>query len=156
MNERICFFLPWRVKKQKKTTNLFVCFWENLRRANQFYWFYLTFSYWKKLISLFLIQKLKLHKWNYLNVFYFAGDLERLRRFWLTGTCNPKKEEKKASEPLAPEQFLSLFFILMFGVFLAICLMGAEHAYIKWIRGRVAKTDKAGCCALISKVSYCG
>ena len=85
---------------------------------------------------------------------YFAGDLERLRRFWLTGTCNPKKEEKKASEPLAPEQFLSLFFILMFGVFLAICLMGAEHAYIKWIRGRVAKTDKAGCCALISKVSY--
>ena len=32
------------------------------------------------------------------------GDLERLRRFWLTGTCNPKKEEKKASEPLAPEQ----------------------------------------------------
>ena len=86
--------------------------------------------------------------------FYFAGDLERLRRFWLTGTCNPKKEEKKASEPLAPEQFLSLFFILMFGVFLAICLMGAEHAYIKWIRGRVAKTDKAGCCALISKVSH--
>ena len=85
--------------------------------------------------------------------FYFAGDLERLRRFWLTGTCNPKKEEKKASEPLAPEQFLSLFFILMFGVFLAICLMGAEHAYIKWIRGHVAKTDKAGCCALISKVS---
>ena len=80
--------------------------------------------------------------------------MERLRRFWLTGTCNPKKEEKKASEPLAPEQFLSLFFILMFGVFLAICLMGAEHAYIKWIRGRVAKTDKAGCCALISKVSY--
>ena len=41
----------------------------------------------------------------------------------------------------------------MFGVFLAICLMGAEHAYIKWIRGHVAKTDKAGCCALISKVS---
>ena len=99
------------------------------------------------------MQKLKLHKQKYLNVFYFAGDLERLRRFWLTGTCNPKKEEKKASEPLAPEQFLSLFFILMFGVFLAICLMGAEHAYIKWIRGHVAKTDKAGCCALISKVS---
>ena len=24
--------------------------------------------------------------------------MERLRRFWLTGTCNPKKEEKKASE----------------------------------------------------------
>ena len=34
------------------------------------------------------------------------GDLERLRRFWMTGTCNPKKEEnmKRSSEPLAPEQ----------------------------------------------------
>ena len=86
-------------------------------------------------------------------IFFLAGDLERLRRFWLTGTCNPKKEEKKASEPLAPEQFLSAFFLLMCGIFLAICLMGLEHAYIKWIRGRVAKTDRAGCCALISKVS---
>ena len=32
------------------------------------------------------------------------GDLERLRRFWLTGTCKVKKEEKRFSEPLAPEQ----------------------------------------------------
>ena len=50
----------------------------------------------------------------------FSGDLERLRRFWLTGTCNPKKEEKKASEPLAPEQFLSAFFLLLCGILLAI------------------------------------
>ena len=83
----------------------------------------------------------------------FLGDLERLRRFWLTGTCNPKKEEKKASEPLAPEQFLSAFFLLMCGICLATGLMGLEHAYIRWIRGRVVKTDKAGCCALVSRVS---
>eukprot|EP00093_Oithona_nana_P005243 05243.XXX_109830_119428_1 [CDS] Oithona nana genome sequencing. len=79
------------------------------------------------------------------------GDLERLRRFWLTGTCNPKKEEKKASEPLAPEQFLSAFFLLLCGIFLSVGLMGMEHAYIKWIRGKVVKTDEAGCCALVSR-----
>lgn len=83
----------------------------------------------------------------------FVGDLERLRRFWLTGTCNPKKAEKKASEPLAPEQFLSAFFLLMCGIVLATGLMGLEHAYIKWIRGRIVKTDEAGCCALVSRVS---
>ena len=80
------------------------------------------------------------------------GDLERLRRFWLTGTCNPKKVDKKASEPLAPEQFLSAFALLVFGIGLAAGLMGMEHAYIKWVRGRVAKKDRAGCCALISMV----
>ena len=79
--------------------------------------------------------------------------MERLRRFWLTGTCNPKKEEKKASEPLAPEQFLSAFFLLLCGIFLSVGLMGMEHAYIKWIRGKVVKTDEAGCCALVSRVS---
>lgn len=31
--------------------------------------------------------------------------------------------------------------------------MGMEHAYIKWIRGKVVKTDEAGCCALVSRVS---
>ena len=85
---------------------------------------------------------------------HFSGDLERLRRFWLTGTCNPKKEEKKASEPLAPEQFLSAFFLLLCGIFLSVGLMGMEHAYIKWIRGKVVRTDEAGCCALVSRVRF--
>ncbi len=80
------------------------------------------------------------------------GDLERLSRFWLTGTCNPKKEEKKASEPLAPEQFLSAFFLLLCGILLATSLMALEHAYMKWVRGKVAKTDRAGCCAMLSLV----
>ena len=104
--------------------------------------------------ALLILNRAPLYITQVFNFPFFSGDLERLRRFWLTGTCNPKKEEKKASEPLAPEQFLSAFFLLMCGIFLAICLMGLEHAYIKWIRGRVTKTDKAGCCALISKVSY--
>lgn len=85
-----------------------------------------------------------------------AGDLERLRRFWLTGTCNPKKEEKKASEPLSHEQFLSAFWLLVCGIFLATALMALEHTYVRWIKTRVAKSDKAGCCALISTVSRNG
>ncbi len=87
-----------------------------------------------------------------INSMLVAGDLERLRRFWLTGTCNPRKEEKEASKPLAPEQFLSAFVLLVCGILLAGGLTGLEHAYVKWFRHRVAKTDKAGCCALISKV----
>ena len=81
-----------------------------------------------------------------------AGDLERLRRFWLTGTCNPKKEEKKASEPLAPEQFLSAFALLLCGILLAAGLMSLEYAYMKWGRKKITKTDKAGCCSLLSLV----
>ena len=81
------------------------------------------------------------------------GDLERLRRFWLTGTCNPYKEEKKASEPLAPDQFLALFLLLFFGIFIAIGLMGMEHGYMKWMRGTVNKArDTPGCLAMISLV----
>ena len=83
----------------------------------------------------------------------FLGDLERLRRFWLTGTCNPYKEEKKASEPLAPDQFLSLFLLLLCGIFIATGLMGMEHGYMKWMRGAVNKPrDSPGCMAMISLV----
>ena len=85
--------------------------------------------------------------------FSFAGDLERLRRFWLTGTCNPKKEEKKASEPLAPEQFLSAFFILLCGILVCVGLMGLEHAYVKYIRRSLVKSDKSWCFGFISLVS---
>ena len=82
-----------------------------------------------------------------------TGDLERLRRFWLTGTCNPKKEEKRSSEPLAPEQFLSAFFILMMGALLAAGLCSMEHVYFKYLRKSINKTEQAGCCALLSLVS---
>ena len=58
----------------------------------------------------------------------------------------------KASEPLAPEQFLSAFALLVCGIALAAGLTGLEHAYVRWIRIRVTRRDKAGCCALVSKV----
>ena len=86
-------------------------------------------------------------------IFFSIGDLERLRRFWLTGTCNPKKEEKKASEPLAPEQFLSAFFILLCGILVCVGLMGLEHAYVKYIRRSLVKSDKSWCFGFISLVS---
>ena len=82
-----------------------------------------------------------------------SGDLERSRRFWLTGTCKPKKAEKRSSEPLAPEQFISAFVLLMCGVCLAMGLVTLEHFYHKYMRERVSRTDKAGCCALVSLVS---
>ena len=93
-------------------------------------------------------------QWKIIVKFYnILGDLERLRRFWLTGTCNPHKEEKKASEPLAPEQFLSAFLLLLCGIFIATGLMGMEHGYMKWMRGTVGKPkDSPGCMAMISLV----
>jgi len=34
------------------------------------------------------------------------GDLERLGRFWMSGTCKPNEQEKRASEPLSIAQVL--------------------------------------------------
>lgn len=78
------------------------------------------------------------------------GDLERLRRYWMTGTCRPGKQEHKSSDPLALEQFLSAFLLLMAGILLAALLLLLEHLYFKYFRKRLAKTDRGGCCALIS------
>ncbi|XP_069687879.1 glutamate receptor ionotropic, NMDA 2B isoform X3 [Periplaneta americana] len=78
------------------------------------------------------------------------GDLERLRRYWMTGTCKPGKQEHKSSDPLALEQFLSAFLLLMSGILLAAVLLALEHVYFKYVRKHLAKTDRGGCCALIS------
>ncbi|KAK6630957.1 hypothetical protein RUM44_003129 [Polyplax serrata] len=78
------------------------------------------------------------------------GDLERLRRYWMTGTCKPGKQEHKSSDPLALEQFLSAFLLLMSGILLAALLLFLEYLYFKYIRKHLAKTDQGGCCALIS------
>ncbi|KAJ6638651.1 Glutamate receptor ionotropic, NMDA 2B [Pseudolycoriella hygida] len=78
------------------------------------------------------------------------GDLERLRRYWMTGTCRPGKQEHKSSDPLALEQFLSAFLLLMAGILLAALLLLLEHVYFKYFRKRLAKSDRGGCCALIS------
>ncbi|KAG5684927.1 hypothetical protein PVAND_014135 [Polypedilum vanderplanki] len=78
------------------------------------------------------------------------GDLERLRRYWMTGTCKYGKQEHKSSDPLALEQFLSAFLLLMAGILLAALLLLLEHLYFKYFRASLAKSDRGGCCALIS------
>ncbi|XP_059618480.1 glutamate receptor ionotropic, NMDA 2B [Phlebotomus argentipes] len=78
------------------------------------------------------------------------GDLERLRRYWMTGTCRQGRQEHKSSDPLALEQFLSAFLLLMAGILLAALLLLLEHVYFKYFRKRLAKSDGGGCCALIS------
>ncbi|XP_018906461.1 glutamate receptor ionotropic, NMDA 2B isoform X1 [Bemisia tabaci] len=78
------------------------------------------------------------------------GDLERLRRYWMTGSCKPGKQEHKSSDPLALEQFLSAFLLLMSGILLAALLLFLEHIYFKYVRQHLAKSDQGGCCALIS------
>ncbi|XP_046474039.1 glutamate receptor ionotropic, NMDA 2B isoform X1 [Neodiprion pinetum] len=78
------------------------------------------------------------------------GDLERLRRYWMTGTCKPGKEVQKSSDPLALEQFLSAFLLLMCGILLAALLLLLEHLYFKYVRHHLAKSDRGGCCALVS------
>ena len=85
--------------------------------------------------------------------FLFPGDIERLQRFWLTGTCQPKKQHRRASEPLAIEQFLSAYLLLLIGTVLAIVLLALEHIYFKYVRKLLAKKDSGGCCALVSLVS---
>ncbi|XP_073998122.1 glutamate ionotropic receptor NMDA type subunit 2 isoform X3 [Rhodnius prolixus] len=78
------------------------------------------------------------------------GDLERLRRYWMTGTCKPGKQEHKSSDPLALEQFLSAFLLLMAGILLAAILLLLEYLYFRYVRKHLAKTDRGGCCALVS------
>ncbi|KAL6435447.1 hypothetical protein ACFW04_005434 [Cataglyphis niger] len=78
------------------------------------------------------------------------GDLERLRRYWMTGTCKPGKEVQKSSDPLALEQFLSAFLLLMMGILLAAVFLLLEHVYFKYIRQHLAKSDDGGTCAIFS------
>lgn len=72
----------------------------------------------------------------------------------MTGACHPGKQEHKSSDPLALEQFLSAFLLLMSGILLAALLLFMEHLYFKYVRKHLAKTDQGGCCALISLVSF--
>ncbi|XP_023337750.1 uncharacterized protein LOC111708563 [Eurytemora carolleeae] len=60
------------------------------------------------------------------------GDLERLGRFWLHGTCKPNEQEKRASEPLSEAQFLSAFLLLVCGIITSIFLLTCEHIYLRY------------------------
>ncbi len=84
--------------------------------------------------------------------YLFLGDLERLSRFWMSGTCKPNEQEKRASEPLSIAQFLSAFLLLGIGTALSIVLLCCEHFYMKYLQGHVDRTNRAGCCGLISQV----
>ena len=82
------------------------------------------------------------------------GDLERLSRFWMSGTCKPNEQEKRASEPLSIAQFLSAFLLLAIGMGLSIVLLLLEHFYMRYLQTHVEKTNDNGCCALISQVRF--
>lgn len=82
-----------------------------------------------------------------------VGDLERLRSFWLQGACKPKQDKRNASHPLDVNQFMSAFLLLGCGILLTGLLLGLEHFYFKYIGRLLAKTDKVGCCSLVSRVS---
>lgn len=91
--------------------------------------------------------------------FYLSGDLERLRKYWMAGICKPgKHQHSTTSDPLAMEQFLSAFVLLMFGILLAFLLLGCESTYFKYARRRMYKKKNdpccCGCCKLISVVSF--
>lgn len=81
------------------------------------------------------------------------GDLERLSRFWMSGTCKPREnlQEKRASEPLSIAQFLSAFLLLAIGMGISMVLLLMEHFYMRYLQTHVQKTTDNGCCALISQ-----
>ena len=77
-------------------------------------------------------------------------------RYWLHGVCKPNMQEKRASEPLSIDQFLSAFLLLVLGwlnlgqvtmwcVFVtfpgtisSLFLLLLEHLYVRYIRQSVA------------------
>ena len=71
----------------------------------------------------------------------------------MTGTCKPDKEGQKTSDPLALEQFLSAFLMLMFGIIIAMTFLLMEFVYFKYVRHHLAKKDTGGCFALLSRVN---
>ncbi len=82
-----------------------------------------------------------------------SGDMDRLRRFWLTGVCKPNKAERQFSEPLATEQFLSAFLLLLAGIGLAVMLLTMEHLYFRYVRRHLSGTKMGACCSLVSIVT---
>ncbi|KAI8426246.1 hypothetical protein MSG28_005153 [Choristoneura fumiferana] len=76
--------------------------------------------------------------------------LNRICRYWMTGTCKPNKQEHKSSDPLALEQFLSAFLLLMAGILLAALLLLLEHVYFRYMRAHLAASTVGPCCALVS------
>ena len=55
----------------------------------------------------------RLSRWPAEYVFKFSST--NISRFWLHGVCKPNMQEKRASEPLSIDQFLSAFLLLVLG-----------------------------------------
>jgi len=83
----------------------------------------------------------------------FAGELDRMVKFWLAGACHVKKEKKdKSSHNIGILNFTSAVILLAAGVLLGTTLLLLEHCYFKFGRKCLKKYDKTGCCSLVSLV----
>lgn len=82
-----------------------------------------------------------------------AGELERLRRFWLAGACHMKRKRGQSSHTIGIPNFTSAFILLASGVLIGGLVLLVEHLYFKFGRRCLRKYDKNMCCALVSLVS---
>uniref|UniRef100_A0A915D642 Uncharacterized protein n=1 Tax=Ditylenchus dipsaci TaxID=166011 RepID=A0A915D642_9BILA len=81
---------------------------------------------------------------------HIKGDLERLQNFWLTGSCVRDSNSQTHSAPLGIENFMSAFFLLVGGIFVAsLCLLG-EYFYCNHLREHLQRLDTNGWCGVIS------
>ncbi len=102
------------------------------------------------------IQILKIfQKFTLTCMCYFAGEMERLQKFWLAGACSQKTEEGESSQPLGILNFTSAFILLAGGMLLGGLLLLLEHIYFKFFRRKLRKWDRCGCCGLVSLVCIC-
>lgn len=87
-------------------------------------------------------------------LFCSAGEMDRLRKFWLTGACKKPAYGKgrESSHPLNIINFTSAYILLMVGIGLSSMIILCEHCYFKFCRRRLRKADRCGCCSLLSLV----
>ncbi|XP_056020166.1 glutamate receptor ionotropic, NMDA 2B-like isoform X2 [Ostrea edulis] len=78
------------------------------------------------------------------------GELERLRKYWLSGPCYSKQRIGQSSQRLRELNFTSAFILLASGIVLGGLLLVLEHLYFRFGRKYLKKYDKCGCCALVS------
>jgi ionotropic glutamate receptor NMDA 2B len=80
------------------------------------------------------------------------GELERLQKFWLAGTCKKTKESDHKSNPLGILNFTSAFILLAGGMVLGAVLLAWEHGFFLFLRRRLRQCDSCQCCGLVSIV----
>lgn len=88
-------------------------------------------------------------------IYFYTGELERLRRFWLAGACHMKRKRGQSSHTIGIPNFTSAFILLASGVLLGGLVLLMEHLYFKFGRRCLRKYDKNLCCSLVSLVSLC-